>query len=564
MDMDHDDREHDPPHGPGDDDALPVSRRALLGLLSAVGGSAALLQALNVGATGVPRPATRSPSRPADAGAGIDGGTRSDAGTPPTHGSPPLTGAESPVINAKALPYGAVGDGVHDDTEALQRAFDAIGTAAGSVVVIPPGTYRVSRSLRVTRKEGFVVRGGGPGATRLLWRGPQDQVLLRVEACYGGTIEQLMLLCVPDFRPPPLPRVEYPCNAAILTSGGGASADVHFVKVHVMGYMGPAGPSGNSRFTHGVRFTADVGGDANNDRMTFTDCIFEGFVERGVSVEHTQSVGHRFFGCMLRGGAIGIYGNSYYFYGGMMGGQTDANFVVTPLGATPTVISGVNIESSARLLRTEHFSNYVTPVIVEGVRWSTPDVVPNARQAVIEFFHVGPLVLLANSFYWIDPRTRARITPKIVHAVPGPAVPQLVAIGNAVVTGPVPEEPFVTSAGPVGVTLLGNVLYIDAARTEPLPNRLEGPAMSARVGRLGVEQAPAFGTAGTGTLRARSAFCRDERVGARSHVMVTLNAPSRCVVQSVVPQVSPPGFTVHLSADPERPLPFSYLIVERG
>ena len=40
--------------------------------------------------------------------------------------------------------YGVIGDGVADDTDALQAAIDAVELAgAGSVLVIPPGTYMV-------------------------------------------------------------------------------------------------------------------------------------------------------------------------------------------------------------------------------------------------------------------------------------------------------------------------------------------------------------------------------------------------------------------------------------
>ncbi|MBY0311003.1 MAG: right-handed parallel beta-helix repeat-containing protein [Phycisphaerales bacterium] len=41
--------------------------------------------------------------------------------------------------------FGAVGDGVADDTVSIQRAIDAAGAAGGGVVYIPAGKYRLSR-----------------------------------------------------------------------------------------------------------------------------------------------------------------------------------------------------------------------------------------------------------------------------------------------------------------------------------------------------------------------------------------------------------------------------------
>src|SRR3546814_9482838 len=46
--------------------------------------------------------------------------------------------------------YGIVGDGIADDTAALQAALDAITTDGGTFVDIPPGVYRISATLRLT------------------------------------------------------------------------------------------------------------------------------------------------------------------------------------------------------------------------------------------------------------------------------------------------------------------------------------------------------------------------------------------------------------------------------
>ncbi len=42
--------------------------------------------------------------------------------------------------------YGAVGDGVTDDTKAIQAAIDAAGE--GGKVCLAPGTYRVNGELK--------------------------------------------------------------------------------------------------------------------------------------------------------------------------------------------------------------------------------------------------------------------------------------------------------------------------------------------------------------------------------------------------------------------------------
>lgn len=88
-------------------------------------------------------------------------------GTPVTNDP----GANSTVLNLSALPfnvraYGAVGDGVTDDYLAIKAAYDAIpidgGSAqgGGGILFFPPGIYRMSRPLLITKSD-ITVQGAG-------------------------------------------------------------------------------------------------------------------------------------------------------------------------------------------------------------------------------------------------------------------------------------------------------------------------------------------------------------------------------------------------------------------
>jgi len=89
---------------------------------------------------------------------------------PGVPGGIPVRGTVCADVKAN---YGAKGDGVADDTGAIQQAINAC--PAGQVVYIPAGTYRLNGALTITK--GIVLRGAGPKLTRLktyaAWHGIQ-------------------------------------------------------------------------------------------------------------------------------------------------------------------------------------------------------------------------------------------------------------------------------------------------------------------------------------------------------------------------------------------------------
>lgn len=55
-------------------------------------------------------------------------------------------------LEINVMDFGAFADGVHDDTDAIQRAVTA---AHGGVVIFPPGVYRVGNGLAVQGTEEY-------------------------------------------------------------------------------------------------------------------------------------------------------------------------------------------------------------------------------------------------------------------------------------------------------------------------------------------------------------------------------------------------------------------------
>lgn len=76
--------------------------------------------------------------------------------------------------NAKS-DYGAVGDGLADDTPAIQKALDDLRTMKFHVLYFPAGTYRVTKTLELpqvnSKPNGVKIVGEDPKTTAIVWDG---------------------------------------------------------------------------------------------------------------------------------------------------------------------------------------------------------------------------------------------------------------------------------------------------------------------------------------------------------------------------------------------------------
>jgi hypothetical protein len=135
------------------------------------------------------------------------------------------SGSSTPArrLDVKAA-FGAIGDGVTDDTAAIQNALNYLGSDSVTNIALyfPPGTYRITQTLTVPPNRyppggalaissGYRLSGGGLSATKLVWSSIGNGIGLAFTdpAGYEGlTMEDLTLVG-------PLMTTSDPANVSI-------------------------------------------------------------------------------------------------------------------------------------------------------------------------------------------------------------------------------------------------------------------------------------------------------------------------------------------------------------
>lgn len=94
-------------------------------------------------------------------------------------------------INVKTA-FGAKGDGVTDDTAALQAALNSL-VQSRAVLWIPVGRYVIKEPLTITGLENITILGEDPLTTAISWYGPAGGTMLTLSGCSGFNIGRLTL-----------------------------------------------------------------------------------------------------------------------------------------------------------------------------------------------------------------------------------------------------------------------------------------------------------------------------------------------------------------------------------
>lgn len=320
--------------------------------------------------------------------------------------------------------FGAVGDGVTDDTAAIQNALNTIvvganpyDQAGNQVIVLPAGTYKISASLAPpAAASNFTIKGDGRGATRIVWAGGNNPMLL-LDSPWSARVRGLSLIG----------------NAT------GANRPTYGIQVHRSDSWTGAGRPGMCTFkdlfvggnnadmmTVGIGYTAeDADDDANNDTGTFRDVDIS-HCTTGYRFGTVNTLWHNIFGGIVEYCTTAIdntpatytvtgtsaWGGSYKCWGTSFAGNA-LTFKYGPATGTDKVteLHGINVENDTQLLSAGPWGDGTLKFFGGGITLLDPgagqSVVWDASDGQLEFHSVT--VATPTGAKWSFPTAGTRV-----------------------------------------------------------------------------------------------------------------------------------------------------------
>src|SRR5260221_5808410 len=195
------------------------------------------------------------------------------------------------------LDFGAVGDGVADDTAAIQAAINSFGNAyvnkAGGIF-LPRGIYKISSSITINNQSGFKIEGAGKYLTVIqAAAGAAALPLFKfIDGAYCS-VKGMSIYALSSGA-----QIGSAIECAVAATIQPTPQGMIFEELYIDGQQGGG-------FSSGIRFTAAIGQDNNNERSFIKNCDFFK-CGTGISIEHYNSLLHQILAGVIQGCGVGI------------------------------------------------------------------------------------------------------------------------------------------------------------------------------------------------------------------------------------------------------------------
>lgn len=313
------------------------------------------------------------------------------------------------MVNLRDPRYGAVGDGVADDTAAVQAWVNAVctDTLTGTMGFAPKGEYKITGQITFPNTRGATFAGAGDG-TNFVWAGTAGQKMFFVKPGQFCNWR--------DFRVSHTDASKHPL-AVFWMSNPGDDTQVYAITGHTFTNVNIEGPADS--FDYGIYWEDTYG---NASEIKYFHVTMTGPKEAGVILPGTQQKSHNFYGCEFAVGKIGVrvgggianpgQGGSFNWYGGGIGSMTYSAFTVE-FGSDPIEIQGCQSEHCVRFLDTiapgaaATPTRGIVPVTIRGCRLDTAadsglGISPQYA-SYIRLMATGPFTIENNTFHADSP-----------------------------------------------------------------------------------------------------------------------------------------------------------------
>lgn len=285
------------------------------------------------------------------------------------------------MTTANVRDYGAVGDGVTDDSAAILAAWNAVratspGGLGGGTVLLPSGRYGLSTPLTFSLAHGVCFTGEGAEgeepATSLVWNGPANGTPLALIGLRDARFEHFSIR-------PGMSPIGTALQIDQSTPTAAPSTHLRFRDI------------GIGASTIGVDLSPTC--THNNDLHTFEDVYIHGPGWCGYRLGNGQSKQHKIMGGSigLRACALNVQAGSLHAYG-LNIDNCPLLLNIEAVADTITLL-GCCGEGISRLVNTAASSN-AHAVTVEGGRFQ---YLPSAS-GFVEWKRAGCLTLIGNDF----------------------------------------------------------------------------------------------------------------------------------------------------------------------
>jgi hypothetical protein len=272
--------------------------------------------------------------------------------------------------------FGAVGDGVADDTAAFQNALNALQSAGNkSTLYLPAGTYKISAGLTMSNKEGINIIGEDPSKVTIKWAGAVGGTMFSMVECANFTFSRITW-----------DGATTGGNAGIIIINGGFGATRNQHVDQVFKNCGRA-------IVAGYFNNQSLKDDTNEIKR----CAFINCTQAGISMESSNALQYFIFNCTFTGCYYGIQSviGNFQVYQCYFSQSQFADIGVSP---APYSVRDCYSIGSNRFIYSPNTGNPMMMTIQGNTVLDTADPISGVATAPIKMGAWGPLMLIDNIF----------------------------------------------------------------------------------------------------------------------------------------------------------------------